>query len=183
MHRLVLLAALPQLVELLCDLCKGGHSDLVFVLPDLNVTEIEKARDNLYLYDDTSYLREVFQFKPLDEIQPVNCTMGEVFTPSGEENATLGSIEDLTNETALGFTLALLENQHILSPSQKQNENDETAMQNIQKHTTNATTTKLSCKVASSTSAKEKVDPDANETDSESEIKTTNNSEAKKDPG
>ena len=54
MHQLVLLAALPQLVDLLCDLCKSGHSDLVFIFPNLNVTEIEKARDNLYLYDDTS---------------------------------------------------------------------------------------------------------------------------------
>ena len=209
MHQLVLLAALPQLVDLLCDLCKSGHSDLVFIFPDLNVSEIEKARDNLYLYDDTSDLQEVFQFKPPNEIQPVNSTMGEVFTPNGEENGTLGSIEDSTNETALGVTLALPENQleHILSPSQKLNENDESSIQMKQKHTTNATTTKLSCKecpfrskykkvfrqhslnvhklkqLASSTSAKEKVDPDANESDSESEIKTTNNSETKGDPG
>ena len=41
--------------------CNKGHSDTVFILPDLSVAEIEKVRDGVYLFDDFSGL--VFQFK------------------------------------------------------------------------------------------------------------------------
>ena len=69
---MVLLAGLPQVEDLLCHLCTSGHSDLVFILPDLTVAEIENARDKLYLFGDTSDLQEIFQFKSSDDSHPIN---------------------------------------------------------------------------------------------------------------
>ena len=135
---MVLLAALPQVDDLLCDLCTSGHFDLVFILPELSVAEVEQARDKLYLFDDTSGLQEVFQLKSsaddsqaleeveeLEKLEEANGTKREGFTASGFENDALGSTEDLTNETAVGFAQVTLPedqlNQNItFSPSQKQ---------------------------------------------------------------
>ena len=138
---MVLLAAFPQVDDLMCDLCTSGHSDLVFILPHLTVADIEKARDRLYLFDDTSDLQEVFQLKSSvdsqqmeeveesKEIEEVHDTIREGFTASGEENDALGSSEDLTNETAVGFArVKLPEDQHIenisSSPSRKCENNE-----------------------------------------------------------
>ena len=63
MHGVVLFSVLPRLKDVLCDFCNNGHPDLVFILPDLSVAEIEKARNGVYLFDDSSGLQEVFQFK------------------------------------------------------------------------------------------------------------------------
>ena len=216
---MVLLAGLPQVEDLLCELCTSGHSDLVFFLPDLTVAEIENARDKLYLFGDTSDLQGVFQFKSSDDSHPmdkleqkselVDGTKGEGFISFVKENDVLGRTEDLANESAVGLHLALPKDQlheNFILPSQKEYyENDESVIQKIQKHTTNARTTNLSCKecpfgskykkvlrqhsldvhnlkqLTNLTFEKEKVCP--NEIESKSDIKATNIFETEEDPG
>ena len=135
--------------------------------------------------------------------------MGEGLTSFGEKKDVLGRTEDLANESAVGLHLALPKDrlhENFILPSQKEYyENDESVIQKIQKHTTNAKTTNLSCKecpfrskykkilrqhsldvhnlkqLTSLTFEKEKVCPD--ESESENEIKTTNIFETEEDPG
>ena len=78
MHGVVLFSVLPRLKDVLCDFCNNGHPDIVFILPDLRVAEIEKARDGVYLFDDSSGLREVFQFKFGDSLMEAVEAKGRV---------------------------------------------------------------------------------------------------------
>ena len=57
-HRLVLAGLLPSLDPLLCSSCMG-HEVLMILLPGETLVEVERARDNLYLFDDPTELENI----------------------------------------------------------------------------------------------------------------------------
>ena len=55
----LLLAALPQLSQLLCDGCVGSHQNTTFILPDYSQAEVKKALDVLLARGDVSFLHRI----------------------------------------------------------------------------------------------------------------------------
>ena len=147
MHQALLLAALPQLQDLLCDLCTSGHTDLVVILPGHSVLEVEEARDNLYLLGDPAKLAEIFQIElksfqltsdieKLKGSQQLGLRKGHGGTDSRD---ALGSNEDLANEK-------VAEEVHTYENVQAFSEKEQNEKSRVRKVLKAGSRTKLSCK-------------------------------------
>ena len=51
-HKFLVLGFLPELRQLLCDLCENSHEDTKMILPDVSKMEVNMASDYLYMFGD-----------------------------------------------------------------------------------------------------------------------------------
>ena len=51
-HKFLVLGFLPELRQLLCDVCQNSHEDTKLIMPDVSKAEVDMARDFLYMFGD-----------------------------------------------------------------------------------------------------------------------------------
>ena len=59
-HKFVVWGFLPELNQLLCESCQNSHEDTKLILPDVSKTEVDMARDFLYMFGDVDPFVKIF---------------------------------------------------------------------------------------------------------------------------
>ena len=60
-HKIVILKVFPKLKNIFCKYCSESHENVVIVFPEVDQAIIRKARDDLYLFGDTSSMIKLFK--------------------------------------------------------------------------------------------------------------------------
>ena len=59
-HKFVVMGFLPELKQLLCDLCQNSHEDTKMILPSVNKADVDMAKDFLYMFGDIEPFKQIF---------------------------------------------------------------------------------------------------------------------------
>merc|ERR1719319_1079494 len=93
-HKLILLAALPSLAPLLCSLC--SHTEqVVLLLPGKSREALERARDNLYLFDDREDMKGLLGLLEEEQEREMEVAPDETATEDTDGRASEESTESV----------------------------------------------------------------------------------------
>merc|ERR1712126_38105 len=99
-HKIVLFKMFPRLKEYLCQSCFQDHNDIVILVPGNDLATVEKARDDLYLFDETIRMEQLLGLKKKESVMK-DQDLGadyEILFEESFRNVPYESLEDVATE-------------------------------------------------------------------------------------
>ena len=111
-HKIVILKVFPRLKTIFCKFCSESHENVVIIFPEVDKDVIKKARDDLYLFGDTSAIAKLFSkilgndrqdnFVKVEELEE-----GHIFNEHDDlsDNESLALMEEVNDDVVSTNTL------------------------------------------------------------------------------
>merc|ERR1712086_446909 len=114
---IVILKVFPKLKNIFCKYCSESHENVVIVFPEVDQAILRKARDDLYLFGDTSSIYKLFKDVIDDAIDIQNMIKEEEYEGNIEQD--VDETVELTSALNSDVTIAeetIAESDFIDSP-------------------------------------------------------------------